>query len=431
MQTIDSNSHRTQNGGPSAAAANRGLNELRGSRQERADQLVRATVLSDLGKQGGASGIQGIATAIRKVLSKSDATGTDAPDDVLKQIEQSLKKAAQALADSGVDAKTIDTTIDKFRSQLADALESRTNAVDDSTPTATPTASTHPIPASSTQLDATTINTLLAREVRKQQGSIDLVTAEGDQVSIRFRTDEVTSAGVRQTTAADGATTTEARSSVVSRGRLQVEVSGDLNEEELAAIGDLLTKVDELATKFFSGDVQAAFAAAVDLGVDSDQIASYQLDLTYSRKVAVAAWGSTAAALPASAPSTQPRAVSQTSDASTPTSADASATPASTKSDSVSDAAGTADGVTVPATTTSTATPATARKTITDFIGDVLSKLGSVQDAGRLSLSLRWKVNAFVAALETLQPAAKATPSDDPTAKRTQLLGDSLQKAAA
>src|SRR5262249_28825607 len=94
--------------------------------------LVRSMVLSDLGqgkgRHHGHGGIQAIAAAIFKSLSAQDVTGTDAADDVLKKIETSLHKAAQALADRGVDAKTIDATIDKFRSQLANALDALSGA---------------------------------------------------------------------------------------------------------------------------------------------------------------------------------------------------------------------------------------------------------------------------------------------------------------
>ena len=129
MTVIDSGACRTSSGAGQAAAT-QGSDASRGSPQARADALVRATVLSDLGHSAGhgrhSHGIHGVAAAIQKVLSAQDVTGTAAADDVLKKIETSLHKAAQVLADRGVDAKTIDATIDKFRAQLANALERTT-----------------------------------------------------------------------------------------------------------------------------------------------------------------------------------------------------------------------------------------------------------------------------------------------------------------
>jgi hypothetical protein len=464
MQTIDSGFCRTSNAAGEAGAA-QGSRGFHGSLQDRADQLVRATVLSDLGEstghgRHGHSSIRSVAAAIRKVLSTQDVTGTDAADDVLKKIETSLHKAAQKLADRGVDAKTIDATIDKFRSQLAKALEgtiagaSGSGAMSGSgTSSGTDTPSTPaPSPAPSSP---TSVSKFVAREVRKERGTIELLTAEGDRVSIRFRTKEVVTGSVTQSTASDGSTTTATKASLFSRGGVKIEVDGDLNEDELAAIGDLLGKVDDIANQFFSGDVQAAFSAAGSLGVDSDQIAAYRLNLTYSRKV-TAAYGYAGARLPVSAQtpasgnstsagsasdsaSTSANSggsVASTDDASTTAAGDAASGNGASAGSTASDAgSGTTDGTptgptssdTPPATTP----PGSAQKTLMDFINDALSKLSSANGAGRLSFSTHWKLSVLVTAIESAQPAQPTTAADQAAASNTQLLTDSLQKIAA
>jgi hypothetical protein len=499
MQTIDSGFCRTPSGA-NQAGATQGARGSHGSLQDRADQFVRATVLSDLGQSVGhgrhARGIQGVADAVAKALSGQDVTGTDAADDVLKKIETSLHKAAQAMADRGVDGKTIDATIDRFRAQLAGALDGMVKGATGSgsgTSGATPGSSTDapanpptPVPATS----VTSVSKFVSREVRKERGAIDLVTAEGDRVSIRFRSKEVVAGSATQATSSDGTTTTAAKSSVFSRGGIKIEVDGDLNEDEQKAIGDLLGKVDDLATKFFSGDVQAAFSAAGSLGVDSDQIAAYRMNLTYSRKVAAVygAWGASAPA------STQPPATTgdgttavtddsasgsgvavaassrtwsglavsasgralngsaassgaasgtgapsatadgdagSTTDGTAGTDASSGATDGTAGTDAGS---GATDGTTTTGssdTPPATTQPASAQKTIIDFINDALSKLGSANGAGRLSFSTHWKMSVLVTAIESTQPAQPTTPSDQSTAANAQLLGDSLQKIAS
>ncbi len=471
MQAIDSGSCRPSSHGPGEAEAAQGTRGFRGSPQDRADQIVRSTVLSDLG--GGSngrhgSGIQGIAAAIFKTLSTSGVTGTDMPDDVLKKVEQSLHTAAQKLADRGVDAKTIDATIDRFRSQLAGALDklggtagsgspgstsSGTSGSSGSSGDATTPPSTTPPATAPTPSDVTSVTQSVAREVRQERGAIDLVTAEGDKVSIRFRSKEVVTGSVTQTTQADGTKTTATSTSLFSRAGVKIEVDGNLNADELAAINNLLGKVDEIATKFFSGDVQSAFSAAASLNVSSDQIASYQLDLTYSRKVAAAAWGVTRVGAPdPSSIGTQPPALPPADNSTTPTAPSSGAATNVAASTASNVAASTASGTAIPSapdtatsaptdastsdtpasgTPPATTPPATARKTITDFIGDVLSKLGSVTGAGRFTFSAHWKLNVLTTALQTLQPAKPTTPAEEAAAKNTQLLGDSLQKAAA
>lgn len=397
MQTIDSGACRTP-GGAGQAGATQSYGRFHGSSQDRADQLVRTTVLSDLGQSIGhgrhARGIQGVADAVAKALSGQDVTGTDAADDVLKKIETSLHKAAQAMADRGVDGKTIDATIDRFRAQLAGALDgmvkdasgsgatgaagsgnagssgtgssgvSGSSGATGSSSATSGSATNAPTPATS----VTSVSKFVAREVRKERGAIDLVTAEGDRVSIRFRSKEVVAGSVTQATSSDGTTTTAAKSSVFSRGGMKIEVDGDLNEDEQKAIGDLLGKVDDIATKFFSGDVQAAFSAAGSLGVDSDQIAGYRMNLTYSRKVASAygAWGANPPA------STQPTAngdgttaagsaSSGGASSSVSSSGAAGAASGSTSGDSASGASGgVASGSGAPGGSASTARPSSS-----------------------------------------------------------------------
>ncbi len=302
-----------------------------GRLQDRADQLVRATVLSDLGvsvngghgrhgrRHSGCRG--GCQQGAVRAGRDGDRCGGRCPE----KIETSLHKAAQALADRGVDAKTIDATIDRFRSQLANALDGMAQGAERVARRAQASAvcparavrrarvlaacraaaalvrrARRALARARQRLSVTSVSKFVAREVRKERGTIDLVTAEGDRVSIRFRTKEVVAGSVTQSTASDGTTTTAAKASVFSRGGMKIEVDGDLNEDELKAIGDLLGKVDDIANKFFSGDVQTAFSAAGSLGVDSDQIAAYRLNLTYSRKV-TAAYGYAGASLPAQA----------------------------------------------------------------------------------------------------------------------------------
>jgi hypothetical protein len=425
--------------------------------------------------------------AIGKVLSGQDVTGTDAADDVLKKIETSLHEAARKLADRGVDAKTIDATIDRFRAQLANALDGSnaggagsangsstgttpgsgapgTGSASGSGGTGAPPKTPAPVP-----LTPSSVSRFVSREVRKERGAIDLVTAEGDRVSIRFRTKEIVTSSAREATASDGTTTTAAKSSVFSRGGVKIDVDGDLNEDELKAIDDLLGKVDDIATQFFSGDVQAAFSAADSLGVDSDQIAGYRLNLTYSRKVS-AAYAYAGATLPVSAQAPAAGGVAATSD-STSTAGGASPATGLSSAGSTTGANGTSaaptssasgdsasaatdsplnssdppasasdpasgDGASTTSTAGSAAPPATtppasAQKTLMDFISDTLSKLSSANGAGRVSFSTHWKMSVLVTAIESVQPAQPSTAADQATASNTQLFGDSLQKIAS
>lgn len=57
-------------------------------------------------------------------------------------------------------------------------------------------------------------------------------------------------------------------------------VKGELDEEELKAIGQLVADANELTEEFFNGDIETAFKQALELGFDEQELASFALQLT-------------------------------------------------------------------------------------------------------------------------------------------------------
>jgi hypothetical protein len=408
------NASRSPDRGPVAASNPRGNLDTR-----HAQDLVRSTVLAALGETEDTHGSPGIVAAIHTALLRPDTTGADPAAGVLKKIEDALQQVGKKLADRGLDQVSIDATLARFRSDLANALDASAALL--TQPTASPAPS------------GGSVDRIAASEVVKQKGAIDILTTEGDRVSIRFRTKDALTATVSRSSGANGITTTSAGISLISRGRLQVEVAGDLNNDELTAIGDLLTHVDALATKFFSGDVQAAFTAAAQLGVDSDQIAAFHLNLTYSQTLRTAtsfAPTPVTAATPAAQDTATSPATTQRQPAALPSAVPAVQSAGATTTAKDADTPATTPG-TGPSAPATTATPAgSALETIGSFIRDVISKLGSVDGAGRLEFSMSWKVSLLVTALSTNAPRA-STPAGTSPASTTALLGDALQKAVA
>lgn len=64
-------------------------------------------------------------------------------------------------------------------------------------------------------------------------------------------------------------------------------VKGDLDEDELKAIGQLVADANELAEEFFSGDIETAFNQALELGFDEQELSSFALQLTKFENTAV------------------------------------------------------------------------------------------------------------------------------------------------
>lgn len=62
-----------------------------------------------------------------------------------------------------------------------------------------------------------------------------------------------------------------------------LQVDGDLDEDELLAIQDLLGQVDALAEEFYTGDLETAFKMALELESDPNEIAKFSLDLSQTQ----------------------------------------------------------------------------------------------------------------------------------------------------
>lgn len=118
---------------------------------------------------------------------------------------------------------------------------------------------------------------LTAGQVQSRTFEFELTTAEGDVVLIRALAEQVHTLNYQK----EG----DSRS-IVSEGvqasRFLFEVNGELNEEETAAINDLLGQVTSLTNTFYDGNVEGAFQEALNLGYDDEQIASFSLNLSMS-----------------------------------------------------------------------------------------------------------------------------------------------------
>jgi len=109
---------------------------------------------------------------------------------------------------------------------------------------------------------------------RAREFSFELTTKEGDKVKITASASEGFAYEANENSKGKSVNGSYSASQAMS---LQVE--GNLSDEELGAINELLGKVNDLAGEFFDGDLDKAFAQAQELGYDQDQIGSFSLNL--------------------------------------------------------------------------------------------------------------------------------------------------------
>lgn len=109
---------------------------------------------------------------------------------------------------------------------------------------------------------------------QRESFQFELTTQEGDAVRIQAQHQFA----FAQALSYDGSQT-KVSASAEEKNRFAFEVRGELNADEQQAIQALMTQVFSLAEDFYQGDVQAAFAAALELDYDSSEIANYSLKL--------------------------------------------------------------------------------------------------------------------------------------------------------
>lgn len=118
------------------------------------------------------------------------------------------------------------------------------------------------------------------RYSEKQSLQLELVTQEGDYVRIDIRSDFYQSGQLQGD--ADGLSLQQNQQENQFQRYI---VQGDLNEQEKAALDQLLAKSADLAVDFFNGDVEQAFEQAVSLGFDSQQIAGFSLQINQQQQL--------------------------------------------------------------------------------------------------------------------------------------------------
>ncbi|MDH4048551.1 MAG: hypothetical protein OEV63_10500 [Gammaproteobacteria bacterium] len=125
----------------------------------------------------------------------------------------------------------------------------------------------------------------LSIDARSRQRSIIRIrTTEGDIVKLDLRQiDRLSVSDVA--TRSDEGSSSVTEVSVSSRSRLILKVNGDLNEAELEAIRNVFAQAEDLADRFFGGDLNAALEVSAGLQYDSGQLARVSMRFRSSQQL--------------------------------------------------------------------------------------------------------------------------------------------------
>ena len=124
-----------------------------------------------------------------------------------------------------------------------------------------------------------------SERVAAQMEAFDLqvTTRDGDRLRISVAAASASWSQSSAVLASDGNTSLAAYSSKSGSLQIagfQVQVEGELDAEERAALEDLFSQVRDLSDQFYAGDLAGAFDRAIQLDMDGSQLASMSLRLT-------------------------------------------------------------------------------------------------------------------------------------------------------
>ncbi len=108
--------------------------------------------------------------------------------------------------------------------------------------------------------------------------SFSFTTQEGDQVDIQFNAEylQQNATALRY----DANSLDYASSSQESLNyAFSFAVNGDLNEDEQAAINELMGNLQNVSELFFDGDLEQAFEQALEIGMDTSQLSAFSMNL--------------------------------------------------------------------------------------------------------------------------------------------------------
>lgn len=134
----------------------------------------------------------------------------------------------------------------------------------------------------------------------QNSGDLRIRTKDGDEVTLQFLDLRQVSISSQTIQSQIGAESTDSQKpsdapKQSSRANAQtfelsgfsLTISGELDESELASIGNLVSNASDLADTFYRGDIETAFNQALELGYDKQELVGFALQLNRVEKAEV------------------------------------------------------------------------------------------------------------------------------------------------
>lgn len=179
-----------------------------------------------------------------------------------KGIEQGLGEAIEELKDSDLFSDDIEKGVEKSRELIFDGLDEFEESL------------FNPV---SEQSKSTSFN---AQNYYKLENgaSYEIKTAEGDVIKLTYNSQYQSSEQFSYNKNGNGESLSYSSSQSSSQA-YSFSVEGDLNEDEVAAINELMSDLQEVSNEFFNGSLDEAFEQAKNLNLDSPQLVAMSMNL--------------------------------------------------------------------------------------------------------------------------------------------------------
>ncbi len=222
-----------------------------------------------------------VASRILNFVKQAIVSRADTPEQAQQMLQQARQGVAQGLADArdmlqgaGILSESIDQQISKTENLLEQGLDQLQQPQ-------------QPVVLSEQSRLMSSSLQRSASVSQSQSAALEIVTQDGDRVEISYNSlfqmsqqhsVESSGEGLRVEYSAQ-------RQAEIS---FEMNVMGELDDDEQEAIQELLGELSDVASQFFKGNIQAAFNSAMSLGFDSEELMSYSVEFQQTRTVQLA-----------------------------------------------------------------------------------------------------------------------------------------------
>ncbi len=236
-------------------------------------ESVKTTEQEDFSPQSVTDRIMGF---IEDRLAKEKAKGASASDlenlyqQAVSGVEKGLREAKEIIENSGLLKGQVQENFNATANMLADRLEKLGQSYSQGT-----TANPKP----GVQLTSNTV-----AESQQRSFQMEVMTQDGDRVTLIVNASQSrSSSSVDFSMGAVGLNA--AMTQLNSQNEFSFQVEGNLDQAEIAALSDLFSQVNGVAETFYNGDVEQAFDQAMSVGMNTDELAAFRVDIQQTKTV--------------------------------------------------------------------------------------------------------------------------------------------------